>query len=77
MPIRILIVDDHSVVRKGLRFFLNMDPEFEIVGEAVNGEQALYMARDLKPDVVLMDILMPVMDGIAATAAIRQAATAG
>lgn len=72
MTIRILIVDDHSVVRKGLRFFLNMDPEFEIVAEAVNGEQGLYLAREYKPDVVLMDILMPVMDGITATAAIRR-----
>ena len=72
MSIRILIVDDHSVVRKGLRFFLSMDPEFEIVAEAVNGEQAVHLAREYKPDVVLMDILMPVMDGITATAAIRR-----
>jgi two-component system, NarL family, response regulator LiaR len=71
MPIRILITDDHGVVRQGLRMFLSLDPEFEIVGEASNGEEALRMARELRPDVVLMDLLMPVMDGIAATGAIR------
>ena len=51
--------------------FLSLDPEFEIVGEASNGEEALKMAHELRPDVVLMDLLMPVMDGIAATGAIR------
>ena len=72
MPIRILIVDDHHVVRQGLRMFLGSDPEFEIVGEAQDGAEAIRIARELHPDVVLMDILMPVMDGIRATAAIRQ-----
>jgi DNA-binding NarL/FixJ family response regulator len=72
MAIRILIVDDHSVVRQGLRMFLRWDPELEVVGEAQDGAQALRLARQLHPDVVLMDLLMPVMDGIAATAAIRQ-----
>lgn len=71
MPIRILIVDDHAVVRQGLKMFLGLDPELEIIGEAVDGKQALHMARELKPDVVLMDLLMPVMDGIQATAAVR------
>ena len=71
MPIRILITDDHGVVRQGLRMYLGLDPEFEVVGEASNGEEALRMARELRPDVVLMDLLMPVMDGIAATGAIR------
>ncbi len=52
--------------------FLSLDPELEVVGEAENGEEALRMARELKPDVVLMDLLMPVMDGIAATEAIRR-----
>jgi len=51
--------------------FLGLDPEFEVVGEASYGEEALRMARELEPDVVLMDLLMPVMDGIAATEAIR------
>jgi len=72
MPIRILIADDHSVVRQGLRMFLELDAELEIVGEAENGARALEMAHELKPDVVLMDLLMPVMDGLAATTAIRQ-----
>jgi len=72
MPIRVLIADDHSVVRQGLRMFLGSDPELEIVGEARNGAEALDLSRELGPDVVLMDLLMPVMDGIAATAAIRR-----
>ena len=67
MAIRILIADDHSVVRQGLRMFLALDPEIEIVGEAEDGAQALSRARELRPDVVLMDMLMPVMDGVAAT----------
>ncbi len=71
MSIRVLIADDHSVVRQGLRMFLTLDPEFEVVGEAADGAEALRMARELLPDVVLMDLLMPVMDGIAATAALR------
>ena len=72
MPIRLLIADDHGVVRQGLRMFLGADPEIEIVGEARDGAEALALARDLRPDVVLMDLLMPVMDGITATAAIRR-----
>jgi DNA-binding NarL/FixJ family response regulator len=73
MTIRILLVDDHSVVRQGLKMFLALDPDLEVVGEAGNGAEALQLARELKPDVVLMDLLMPVMDGITATAAIHQA----
>jgi len=72
MPIRVLIADDHSVVRQGLRMFLGSDPELEIIGEARDGAEALNLSRELHPDVVLMDLLMPVMDGIAATAAIRR-----
>ena len=72
MAIRILIVDDHAVVRRGLRMFLELDGELEIVGEAENGEQALERARQLTPDVVLMDLVMPVMDGIAAIGALRR-----
>ncbi|MGB3632558.1 MAG: response regulator transcription factor, partial [Rubrobacteraceae bacterium] len=71
MPINILITDDHSVVRQGLRMFLELDPELTVVGEAENGAQALKMSHELKPDVVLMDLVMPVMDGVAATEAIR------
>lgn len=72
MAIRILLTDDHKVVRQGLRMFLDLDPELEVVGEAANGEEALRLARRLKPDVVLMDLLMPVMDGIEATREIRR-----
>jgi NarL family two-component system response regulator LiaR len=71
MPIRIVIVDDHSVVRRGLRMFLSDDPELEIVGEARDGAEAVTQVRDLHPDVVLMDLLMPGMDGITATGIIR------
>lgn len=72
MSIRILLADDHSVVRQGLRMFLSLDEELEIAGEAADGAEALSLARTLKPDVVLMDLLMPVMDGITAITAIRQ-----
>ena len=72
MTIRIVIADDHKVVRQGLRMFLRIDPELAIVGEAANGIEALALARELKPDVVLMDVLMPGMNGIAATEAIRR-----
>ncbi|MGD0003958.1 MAG: response regulator transcription factor [Anaerolineaceae bacterium] len=72
MTIRILIADDHSVVRQGLHMFLSLDPELEIVGEATNGLEAVNLVRKLKPDVVLMDIIMPQMDGVAATEIIRR-----
>ena len=72
MTIRVLITDDHKVVRRGLRGFLELDPALEVVGEAGNGEEAVAMARRLLPDVVLMDLLMPVMDGIEATSQIRR-----
>jgi DNA-binding NarL/FixJ family response regulator len=72
MTIRVLLVDDHSVVRQGLRMFLHLDPELEVVGEAANGQEGVRLARELLPDVVLMDLLMPVMDGIQATAVIRR-----
>jgi two-component system, NarL family, response regulator LiaR len=71
MAIRVLITDDHGVVRQGLRMFLSLDPDVDVVGEAENGKVALNMARELHPDVILMDLLMPVMDGIEATEAIR------
>lgn len=72
MPVRILIVDDHAVVREGLQMFLGLDPELEIVGAAQNGAEALEMVRELQPDLVLMDLMMPVMDGVTATAAITR-----
>jgi NarL family two-component system response regulator LiaR len=72
MTIDILIVDDHSVVRQGLKMFLSLDPELNVVGEAANGSQAVEMAKQLRPDVVLMDLMMPVMDGVTATQEIRR-----
>ena len=72
MPIRILIVDDHGIIRQGLRLYLEFDPELLVVGEATNGIEALQLVETLRPDVVLMDILMPLMDGLEATLAIRQ-----
>jgi NarL family two-component system response regulator LiaR len=71
MAIRVLITDDHGVVRQGLKMFLSLDPDIEVVGEAENGQEAVAVARELHPDVVLMDLLMPVMDGVGATRAIR------
>jgi DNA-binding NarL/FixJ family response regulator len=71
-PIRILIADDHSVVRQGLKMFLGLDPELEVIGEAVDGAEAVRLAHELLPDVVLMDLLMPVMDGITAIGIIRR-----
>ena len=70
-PIRILLVDDHAVVRAGLRMLLGADPELQIVGEAENGAQALRLTDELAPDVVLMDISMPDMNGIEATRKIK------
>jgi DNA-binding NarL/FixJ family response regulator len=64
--IRILIVDDHAVVREGLRAFLGLQPGFEIVGEAEDGRQALTQAQALDPDVILMDLVMPNLDGVSA-----------
>ena len=69
--IRILIVDDHAVVRKGLIMVLRLEPDFEIAGEAENGVRALELAQHLKPDIVLLDLMMPEMDGRATTAALR------
>ena len=70
VAIRVLLVDDHHIVREGLRMFLRRDPDLEVVGEAANGVQAIEMTRDLHPNVILMDLLMPVMDGISAIATI-------
>lgn len=72
MTIRVLIADDHNVVRQGLRMFLGLDTDLELVGEATNGREVIDMARELRPDVVLMDLIMPKMDGIAATEIIRR-----
>jgi NarL family two-component system response regulator LiaR len=65
--VRVLIVDDHEVVRKGIRAVLSETSGFEVVGEATNGHDAVLCARELRPDVILMDLLMPGMDGVEAT----------
>ena len=70
-PIRILIADDHRIVRDGLRLILESQEEFALAGEAADGEEAVRMAADLHPDVILMDLRMPRMDGIAAIEAIH------
>jgi DNA-binding NarL/FixJ family response regulator len=67
MGIRILIVDDHAIVRAGIRALLQLYPDFEVVGEAADGHEAILQTRRLQPDIVLMDIGMPGMDGLAAT----------
>jgi len=71
-PIRILIVDDHAVVRSGLATFLMIRDDMELVGEAANGDQAIKLCSQVKPDVVLMDLVMPSMDGATATRKIRE-----
>lgn len=71
-PIRVLVVDDHQVVRAGLRAFLDLLDDIEVVGEASDGSEGLALARRLGPDVVLMDLLMPRMDGITAIGRIRE-----
>jgi DNA-binding NarL/FixJ family response regulator len=72
MNIRILIADDHAMVRQGLRSFLSLSSDLETVGEAADGAQAIDLAHRLRPDLVLMDLLMPGLDGISATAVIRR-----
>ena len=72
MTIRILLVDDHSVVRQGLQMFLALEPELEVVGEASNGAESIEQVRKLQPDIVLMDLVMPVMDGITAIQQLRK-----
>lgn len=72
MNIRVLLVDDHVMVRRGLETLLNTQPDLTMVGEAADGEAAILMFENLKPDVVLMDMMMPRMDGVAATIRIRE-----
>ncbi|WP_028610208.1 response regulator [Paenibacillus harenae] len=72
MKIKILLVDDHQIVLKGISFFLAMQPDFELVGEAHNGKEAVEKAAELQPDLILMDLNMPVMDGIEASSLIAK-----
>jgi DNA-binding NarL/FixJ family response regulator len=71
-PITILIVDDHAVVRRGARAFLEAQPDFAVVGDVSSGGEAVLLAADLAPDVVLMDLVMPGMDGVQATRLVKQ-----
>lgn len=71
-PIRVLLVDDHAVVRSGLSTFMVVYDDLELVGEASNGQEAIRKCEELHPDVVLMDLVMPEMDGASATQAIRE-----
>ena len=74
--IKILMADDHPVVRAGIRGMLETQDEFQVIAEAENGREAIEQAQQLRPDVVIMDINMPDMDGISATEAIRKKALA-
>lgn len=71
-PARLLIADDHELIRDGLRGMLGNEPAFEVIGEATNGREALALCRALRPDLVLMDVRMPEMDGLEATRAIKR-----
>ena len=77
MSIRVLVVDDHAVVRAGLRRVLDAEPDIETVGEAANADRAVFEAMEHKPDVVLLDVVMPGKSGIEAMPALRQAAPEG
>ena len=73
-PIRVLIADDHMIVRQGIHALLQAEPDIEVVGEAEDGREAVRLARELKANVVVMDLTMPVMDGMEATRQIKQSA---
>ena len=72
MKKRILLADDRTIVRQGVRMLLDAEPDMEVVGEAVDGKDAVHLAQDLKPDLVVMDVTMPVMNGIEATRRLKE-----
>ena len=72
LPARLLIVDDHDLIRESTQLMLEGEPDLEVVGEAVNGRHALELCRQLRPDLVLMDVRMPEMDGLTATREIKK-----
>ena len=74
--IRVLIADDHAVVRQGLRTFLDLQADIDVVGEAADGEEAVAVAAEHAPDVILLDLVMPRLDGIGALRRLREAAPA-
>lgn len=71
-PIRVLVVDDHAIIRKGIRAVLDLEPDVNLVGEAATGAQAITLEKELHPDVILMDLVMPEMDGIATIKQIKK-----
>ena len=75
--IRVLLADDHAILRSGLRALLDLEPDMDVVGEASNGREAVDLAQTLKPDVIVMDISMPDMDGLAAAKAVHEAGFPG
>ena len=72
-PIRVLLVDDHAMVRRGMRDFLSLHEDIEVVGEAADGAAGVEQAKVLRPDIVVMDLMMPNLDGIEATGRIKAA----
>ena len=72
MPVTVILVDDHTVMRQGVRMLLSLDKDIQVLGEAGNGREALNLCQQLRPNVVLMDLLMPVMDGLTAITEIRR-----
>src|SRR3990170_3151703 len=75
--IRVLLADDHAVLRSGLRALLDLEPDMDVVGEASNGREAVELAQTLKPDVIVMDISMPELDGLSAAKAVHEAGFSG
>jgi NarL family two-component system response regulator LiaR len=72
MKTRILIADDHAMLREGMHNLLSQEKDFDVVGEAANGEEAVRLAKELKPDIVIMDVVMPKLNGLEATKQVRQ-----